>query len=521
MKILFYFFKNVHIPLFVPIIGQLASEPGRELYFAAPAYDPRIREGLSPPERESLNSLPGKWLNHPDEIQADAAVMADCVAERLAKHRFIVNIGHGLISKGQYFSDSPLIGRENLADLLCVPGPWHKEQLEPMLYIPVEATGMSKLDVLFQPFDKLSFCARHRLDPYEPIILWAPTFNMELSGIPVIWTQIRKLTELGQVLIKLHGTTDVFLSAPLRQLAMETPRLFYVEHPDVTPFMRAADLLITDVSSVMFEYLALDRPLVLVDNPHTEQYANYNPEDVEYKWRDIGPRVKDPNELFAAVAEQLAEPQSFQAARKRCVDKMFVATDGRSAERIAEAVMQYAKRGRPRQRYDVVVDFAATDAQIQQLRRVVAPDAQLLIDDVTTGDAPFVVVFTRPAIMLPGWEKPLLGPLQRLADAPQVVGAISTGDGAKLSGVFGYLSAHKAALPKQLTPENLSALLRYSNAGESQRVPIIDSAVYATKKDCFVRHRRDGPLTGPNSLRKVITSDVLAVEVPEVPGPGV
>ena len=40
-------------------------------------------------------------------------------------------------------------------------------------------------------------------------------------------------------------------------------RLVSDTHADVVPYMLAADLLVTDASSVAFEYLALDRPIVL------------------------------------------------------------------------------------------------------------------------------------------------------------------------------------------------------------------------------------------------------------------
>lgn len=161
--------------------------------------------------------LGGRWIDHVNSEQADVALMADSVADRLKFHKCIVNIGHGLISKGQYYSDSPLIGRENLADIICVPGPWHKETLAKYIHIPIAVTGMSKLDSLFSPLDSATFCAEREFDSSKKIILWAPTFNMELSEIPVIWKQIRHLTQFGQVLIKLHGKTDQFFKYELER----------------------------------------------------------------------------------------------------------------------------------------------------------------------------------------------------------------------------------------------------------------------------------------------------------------
>ena len=53
--------------------------------------------------------------------------MADNVATVLEGCGKIVNVGHGLLSKGQYFTDSDFIHREYLEDLLCVPGSYHRD----------------------------------------------------------------------------------------------------------------------------------------------------------------------------------------------------------------------------------------------------------------------------------------------------------------------------------------------------------------------------------------------------------
>jgi len=156
-------------------------------------------------------------------------VIADCVADRLPGHQRIVNLGHDLISKGQYYGAYPLIGRENLAHEICVPGPWHAEQLRPHLYIPIHVTGMSKLDGLFTTFDEAAFRETHGFAADERLLLWCPTFNPELTGLTVIGADVRRLTALGTVVIKLHGTTDPALGSELRARLAGDPRIRFVD----------------------------------------------------------------------------------------------------------------------------------------------------------------------------------------------------------------------------------------------------------------------------------------------------
>jgi len=182
MTVLFYFFKNVHIPIFAPIIRLIREEkPEWGVFFSAPPNNPAAREGINEEERLRIKEMGAQWLDHPSKISADAAIMADCIPGQLQGHKKIINLGHGLISKGQYYGNSPLIGRENLADVICVPGPWHKAALEKFLYVPIEVTGMSKLDSLFSPFDKSAICAEIGVDPSRPILLWAPIWGYEHS----------------------------------------------------------------------------------------------------------------------------------------------------------------------------------------------------------------------------------------------------------------------------------------------------------------------------------------------------
>lgn len=483
MKILFYFFKNVHIPLFEPIIYEL-NQFSVEILFASPEHQPQLREGLLPEEKQSVHG--GRWIEHANSDQADVAVMADCVADRLQLHKCIINIGHGLISKGQYYSNSPLIGRENLADIICVPGPWHKKSLSKYVHIPIETTGMSKLDSLFSQIDKENFCIPRKINPGKKIILWAPTFNMELSGIPVIWKQIRKLTQFGQVLIKLHGTTDVFFKNELQLLAQQIPDLHYIHEHDSTPYMKISDLLITDVSSVMFEYTALDKPIVLIDNPHQTDYINYKADDVEYFWRDIGPRISQVHELIPAVQEQLSQPNLFQNQRQQCFEGMFAAGDGKNSFRISQVILNHKSICSNYSNYDVVLDpsinlqqinFCVGNLQPQVLwlhekfksTQIQAPFQINYFNEnknITTSQSP-ILYFNRASKLIGNWKKSLLGTLGKTDKKIQCISPLSTSSQVIQSKVTQYLKMNQYQVPQPVTPENLSEYIRLTNPGET------------------------------------------------------
>src|SRR5262249_54256531 len=112
-------------------------------------------------------------------------------------------------------------------------------------------------------------------------------------------------------------------------------------HADVVPYMLAADLLVSDASSAIFESLALDRPIILVTNPRHRNDPAYEADDIIWRWRDVGEEVRDPDALPAAVAEALERPAARGAVRHRYAKILFgELTDGRNHARVAEKILE-------------------------------------------------------------------------------------------------------------------------------------------------------------------------------------
>ena len=95
-----------------------------------------------------------------------------------------------------------------------------------------------------------------------------------------------------------------------RELARREPGVHLVEdtHADVTAYMLAADIMVSDASSVVFEFLALDRPIVLVTNPLHRADPAYDPESIIWRWRDVGEEIHDVAEAGAAIGARSASP---------------------------------------------------------------------------------------------------------------------------------------------------------------------------------------------------------------------
>jgi len=127
-----------------------------------------------------------------------------------------------------------------------------------------------------------------------------------------------------------------------RRAVRRNHRAYLVEdtNSSVYEYFPLADLLLSDASSVMFYYLALDRPLILVSNPQREKdRLCHDPSDLEWQWRDMGIEISREEELPAAVLRCLEHPEEKRTQRALYRERVFGKyLDGLAARRIADRI---------------------------------------------------------------------------------------------------------------------------------------------------------------------------------------
>jgi SAM-dependent methyltransferase len=115
----------------------------------------------------------------------------------------------------------------------------------------------------------------------------------------------------------------------------------------IDPLLAVADVMVTDVSSVAFEFLVLGKPVVYIDTPRffTEYLKMYFPHEDTEKWKDIayinagrkyGTLVDNLDDLPGAIESALARGHSIDKAIE--MRKLFLYNPGRSAETMVEAM---------------------------------------------------------------------------------------------------------------------------------------------------------------------------------------
>lgn len=326
MRVGFFAHLPFHGPILQPIHDALAGRAECLL-----TSDPRALVDFGPP----------------------VVVMAGHAHLELFRHRLpgvvAVNVRHGMVSK-HVVRRLPARRSARWFDFVCIGAEpsiasYEESQVSPREYWH---TGYPQLDPLF----------RRDLPPPLPLpagrktILYAPTWNLGLTSATMLGSRLAELVRREardvNIIVKPHpviGDWRPRWMAEWSRIEAAEPGVHLVRdtHADITRYMLAADVLISDASSAIFEFLALDRPIVLVTNPAHSADPAYDSESILWTWRDVGREIHDVNRLPGAVAEALAHPAAGADRRRHYADRLFGPfTDGRNHQRVADKLLALA-----------------------------------------------------------------------------------------------------------------------------------------------------------------------------------
>ena len=334
ISVLFTGYAPVHFLCFRPLYERLRAHPRcrvtlsgglRSGSSASQSYDAHALYGALGVNLDHVASVDVIRTRHYDLLFAANTQM---IEPRTVDTR--VQMFHGISFRNR------AIRAKNLgADHYLMVGPYMRRRFaEAQLIAPDDPRavdiGFPKTDRLFDcAADRDNVCARHGFDGTRPLLLYAPTGlkhnSLELFGVEVI----ARLVASGRfdLIVKLHDHPK----APSRDWAadlaqFEGPRFRLARDLDVVPLMAAADLLLTDVSSVSSEFSLLDRPIVFLDTPQLITAASRREGslvDLETWGRKGGVLVDRPEQVVATVAASLENPSQYSEVRRAMSSDLF------------------------------------------------------------------------------------------------------------------------------------------------------------------------------------------------------
>jgi CDP-glycerol glycerophosphotransferase (TagB/SpsB family) len=215
-------------------------------------------------------------------------------------------------------------------DLYCTTGPRDTQAFEAKArelgHFAVRETGWPKLD----PFLREHGSREPPPLRERPVILYHSTFSPSWSAASVLYDTIRSLSQSGRWrwIVTLHPKSSAETVSQYRGL--EGEHLHFSEADNILDLFPQVDMMISDTSSALNEFLLTYKPVVT------------------YKNRRPGPQLIDidsPDKLPAAIERALSRPPELMRAVREYADSIHPYRDGRSSERVLDAVDAFIAAG--------------------------------------------------------------------------------------------------------------------------------------------------------------------------------
>ena len=244
-------------------------------------------------------------------------------------------------------------------DMAVATSPLSRDRLSSALRLPLDnivITGYPRNDVLLNSTtipDALSDIKEQY--HYRYLIFYLPTFRGQMGSEFDPFTNYgfdankieKSLEEINALLlIKSHPFNHIKDKGLLEKLH-RSKRIKLISNSDfggdIYPILRYTDILVTDYSSVYFDFLLLNRPIIFAPFD-IERYVKRDRE-FYYNYNDVtpGPKAKDWDELLSYIKEAIYNPEKYESERKRICRMFNSYNDPNSSERVYKAIMEIIK----------------------------------------------------------------------------------------------------------------------------------------------------------------------------------
>lgn len=231
-----------------------------------------------------------------------------------------VEVFHGLYYKRVDYGDHYRI--RGLFDMYCTTSPLFtptfKELEKKHGYFKVYETGWSKFDGFFK-YEETS------VNNKRPVILYAPTFTTQFNSAPHLYEKIEELlqTKDWEWIFTFHPKMGQELIGQYKQLAAKYNNAVYSEEADKVPLLKKADVMISDASSIIYEFLWLDKPVVTYKNTFPGKHLI---------------DIDSPESLEPAIERGLERSDELMGDIRAFMNLVQPYHDGKTSARILDAV---------------------------------------------------------------------------------------------------------------------------------------------------------------------------------------
>ena len=331
-RVLAYVRAPMNYVVMAPVYRRMAADPRVKFYFTTSPGASREADVYSEAEDglRVISSREAKFMKF------DACLAADFIWLSLPRGTRRVQMFHGVAGKYTNVYETPDQSARGWDRLFFI----NQRRLRNFVRSgaldansnAARLVGMPKVDCLVDgSLSRNAVLEKLGIDPNRQVVLYAPTWSAHSSLVTMGAELVENLVAAGYaVIVKLHDRSHdpqhansggVNWVARLGQLLRDSGG-HLATSSNSSPYLVAADVLVTDHSSVGFEYLLLDRPVVRIEVPELLAEANVNPEYVELL-AEVSTTIRSASDVAGAVERSLADPARKSEARRAVATDLF------------------------------------------------------------------------------------------------------------------------------------------------------------------------------------------------------
>ena len=300
----------------------------------------------------------GIWLSLRAEVVVSSHGIKDTIMFEPLVHRpKLIYLGHGIPLKKGWIGISNIQRKFKKASqkkvkysTFMISSSDFSAQLQnnflPIGRDKIKITGLPRNDVLFK-LENYTTREKYNLNKTKYLILYAPTFrNGELTRFfpfeDYDINELNKFCELNNIyfILRPHHNDLKKMNTDLWKKISKSPNFELITHKtcsNVNNLLVVSDCLITDYSSIYFDYLLLDRSMIFL--PYDlEKYSEEHGFIADYESVTPGYKPQSQDEFLDDLKQIINQKDKFKSLRNELKNKIHKHQDANSCFRIVKEI---------------------------------------------------------------------------------------------------------------------------------------------------------------------------------------
>lgn len=174
------------------------------------------------------------------------------------------------------------------------------------------------------------------LEYNKKTIIFSSTWDGSgMSAVEKWADKLHLFTSEYNILVTLHP----WVSEKYVRMVKSNKNVFFIDGPDVLPWLMIADVMVGDISSIIGEFCALNKPIVTFKISNAKRIV---PEILDIL-SNISIQIDDTSMLGAALKHSIENPQEKSDERRKANSIMFDKLDGCAGRRAAYEIIDYCR----------------------------------------------------------------------------------------------------------------------------------------------------------------------------------